>query len=140
MQISSTKALLYISLTLAGGKVQYLRPMMKRLSEEELSFYKLVMLERSINKKSEYFGLKILFSIELKRTTTIILPRKADDRYKSAISWPTWLGVEHQNVGSGPEQLLEVFVVADLLYERRNLHCLQRWQQPQLEREKQKQR
>lgn len=53
MQISSTKALLYISLTLAGGKVQYLRPMMKRLSEEELSFYKLVMLERSINKKYE---------------------------------------------------------------------------------------
>lgn len=86
MQISSTKALLYISLTLAGGKVQYLRPMMKRLSEEELSFYKLVMLERSIDKKYEYFGLKILFSIELKRTTTIILPRKADDRYKSAIS------------------------------------------------------
>lgn len=44
----------------------------------------------------------------------------------------TCLGVEHQNVGSCPEQLLEVFVVADLVYERRHLHCVQHWQQPHL--------
>lgn len=44
----------------------------------------------------------------------------------------TCLGVEYQNVGSCPEQLLEVFVVADLLYERRNLHCVQHRQQPHL--------
>lgn len=44
----------------------------------------------------------------------------------------TCLGVDHQNVGSGPEHLLEVFVVADLLYERRHLHRLQHRQQPYL--------
>lgn len=34
----------------------------------------------------------------------------------------TCLCVKHQNIGSCPEQLLEVLVVADLLYERRHLH------------------
>lgn len=63
MQISSTKDLLYISLPLAGGKEQYLTPMMKRLREEELSFYMLFMLEMSINSEFEYFGLKIHLSL-----------------------------------------------------------------------------
>lgn len=44
----------------------------------------------------------------------------------------TCLGVEHKDIGSRPEQFLEVFVVADLLYERRNLHRLQNGQQPHL--------
>lgn len=46
----------------------------------------------------------------------------------------TCLCVEHQNVGSCPEQLLEVFVLADLLDERRHLHRLQQQrQQPHLD-------
>lgn len=47
---------------------------------------------------------------------------------------PTRLCVEHQDVGSRPEQLLEVFVLADLLDERRHLHRLQQqWHQPHLD-------
>jgi len=44
----------------------------------------------------------------------------------------TRLRVQHQNIGSRPEQLLEVFVVADFLYERRHLHGLRQRQQPHL--------
>lgn len=67
MQISSTKALQYISLTLAGGKVQYLTPMMSHICSKELSFYKLI------------HQLQIwIFWFE---NTTIILSRKADDRH-----------------------------------------------------------
>lgn len=46
----------------------------------------------------------------------------------------TRLCVDHQNVGSRPEQLLEVFVLADLLDERRHLRRLQQQrQQPHLD-------
>lgn len=44
----------------------------------------------------------------------------------------TCFRVEHQNICSRPEQLLEVFVVTDFLYERRHLHCLQHRQEPHL--------
>lgn len=52
--------------------------------------------------------------------------------HSGCLSSLTCLGVEHQNVGSRPEQLLEVFVVADLLNERRHLYCVQHRQQPHL--------
>lgn len=46
----------------------------------------------------------------------------------------TCLRVEHQNVGSRPEQLLEVLVLADLLNERGHLHRLQQQRhQPHLD-------
>lgn len=44
----------------------------------------------------------------------------------------TCFGVEHQNICSRPEKLLEVFVVTDFLYERRHLHCLQHRREPHL--------
>lgn len=70
MQISSTKDLLYISLPLAAGKEPYLTPVMKRSREEELSFYKLFMLEMAINEEFEYFWFEnTSLSIQLKRTT-----------------------------------------------------------------------
>lgn len=44
----------------------------------------------------------------------------------------TCFGVEHQHVGPRPQQLLEVLVIADLLYQRGHLRSLQRRRQPHL--------
>lgn len=59
---------------------------------------------------------------------------KSTPKSKKYLFLSTCLCVKHQNIGSCPEQLLEVLVVTDLLYERRHLHCLENWQQPYLKK------
>ena len=44
----------------------------------------------------------------------------------------TCFGVEHKHVGPGPQKLLEVFVITDLLDQRGHLHGLQHCCQPHL--------
>lgn len=44
----------------------------------------------------------------------------------------TCFGVEHQDIGPRSQQLLEVLVIADLLYQRGHLHRLQHRRQPHL--------